>query len=301
MNRVAQVLADKCTAKLAWLVTRSRPLQIDALTFNGSLKSLLLNDRRIAIEIADPSGFEIYEVQFGETVADGPAVCEARLSDFFLGATRVRKQYASVLELKDSDSSSAWLLVSAYYCAYFACIELCKVINRISLTLEDDELELLKQKAGGPHHADFFKNGATNFVGVENAGKLVFRSVGSKPHAAAWENARLAVSSILGPKGWIDGNRYLALLSNPDCSPSRIRNTWNYKRADYFGSAGEKRAAEFRKLVGNFGGVSGWVDRRADRPDQLDPCVVAVMCETLSAAVIDAAKRGGDIVRQSAA
>lgn len=300
MNRCSQVLADKCTTSLAEFVRRSRPIRLDKLTFNGSLKYLFLNDPNISVQITSPTSFEVFEESFGTIVSNGPAISEARLSDFLLGTNRVRKQYETVLRMRDAGTSSAWLLVSTYYCAYFACIELCKIVNRISLSLEDDELATLRVKAVGPDHGKFFEGGQSNFVGSEYAGKLVFRSVGTKPHSAAWENARHALKLVLGDKGWNDANQHIDLLTNPEYSPSRIRNTWNYRRADYFGATGESRAREFRKLVGNPDGAVAWLKRTSGRTEPLDPCVIAVLCETLTSAVSDAGRRAGELIHQAA-
>ena len=223
MNRCSQVLADSCIAALATFVANSQPIRIDRLTFNTSLKYLLLNDPNISVEIASPTIFHVYEAEQGIVLPNGPAISEARLSDFLLGANRVRKQYEAVLQLRDSGAAAAWLLVSTYYCAYFACIELCKLVDRIAISFEADELNALKLRTGGPHQAKFFESGSTNFVGRSSGGKLVFTPVGTKPHSAAWDNAQYALRHILGEKGWPDANHHIALLMNPDCSPSRIR------------------------------------------------------------------------------
>lgn len=298
MNRCSQVLADKCTTTLANFIQLSRPIQIDRLTFNTSFKYLILNDPNISVQITNPTSFEVFESSHGLIVPNGPAISEARLSDFLVGSTRVRKQYETVLQLRNSGTSAAWLLVSTYYCAYFACIELCKIVNRTALSFEEDDLASLAVKAVGADHAQFFINGNANFVGVEHAGKIVFRSVGTKPHQAAWENACHALRLVLGSKGWPDANQYITLLT--DYSPSRIRNTWNYRRSDYFGSAGEQRAREFRKLVGNPEGSAAWLKRTGGLVEPQDPCIVAVLCEALTAAVSDAAIRAGELVRQGA-
>lgn len=106
---------------------------------------------------------------------------------------------------------------------------------------------------------------------------------------------------MLGNKGWPDANHYIGLLENPDYSPSRIRNTWNYRRSDYFGNAGETRAREFRKLVGNPEAAALWLKRTSGRMEPLDPCIIAVLCEALTGAVADAGRRAGELVTQAAA
>ncbi|WP_143474192.1 hypothetical protein [Limnohabitans sp. JirII-31] len=269
------------------------------MTFNGSLKYLMLCDPSISVVITGASSFEIYESSLGMIVPNGPAISQARLSDFLLGVTRVRKQYEDVLRLKACGASAAWLLVSTYYCAYFACVELGKIMNRIPMSLEDSDLYSLACKAVGTDHAAFFAAKHTNFVGSEHAGKLIFRSIGTKPHQAAWENALYVLRQVLGGKGWTDANYYIDLLENAELSPSRIRNTWNYRRPDYFGNSGERQASEFKKLVGNSPGATEWLKRTKGLVAPLDPCIVAVFCEALASAISDAGHRAGELVRQA--
>ncbi len=263
------------------------------------MKYLILNDPNISVEITSPNSFDVYDSQNGLIIADGPALSQARVADFFLGSTRVRKQYDAVLKLRNSGAPTAWLLTSAYYCAFFACIELCKLCNRISFGLEADDLGTLRNKATGHFHADFFADPPGNFIGVESAGKLQFRSSGAKPHAVAWESALLALRRIYAGKGWPDANCILTILSDPDYSPSRIRNKWNYKRSDYYGASGETEGRAFKKLIGNPVGAAAWLSQCKGRFNVHEPCIVAILCELLSAAVIDAAHRGTVLLRQA--
>jgi hypothetical protein len=300
MHRCSQVVADACTAALAKLITRSGALFLEQLTFNASLKRLMLSDPKISINIVSATTFEIVEMSGPLIISDSTAIASARLSDFFLGACRAQNQYQNVLKLKNAGGNSAWVLVSAYYAAYFASIELSKLFNKISMSLDSEDLTEMRIKAAGPNHAAFFETGNMNFVGHEFAGKIVFNSVGTRPHAAAWQNALHSLRPIWGALGWDDAESYLALLDDANCSPSAVRNVWNYKRADYFGSPGEKRSAEFRKLIGNPPGAHAWLKQRRGLVEALEPCVVAVFYEALTPAVIDASRRAAALLKQEA-
>ncbi len=296
MGRVSEVISDRCTRVLSDLASRSGQLTLETLTFNATLKYSICQDNRIAVDIIDDSSFEVYEVEYGDPVDNSTVLAEARLADFFLGAARVKRQYETVLQLRNSNNS-AWLLVSAYYSAFFACIELAKMFGRISFSIDEGDAYDLKVKSTGASHAAFFSKGHTNFVGVERAGRLRFNAIGTKPHHFAWDSASRVLKSIFINRNWSDASNFVAMLENQDCAPSKIRNTWNYKRADYFGVAGDQRAKEFRKLIGNVDGAQAWIEQRGSNPDSLDPCVVAVMAETLASAVIVASLRGKTIVR----
>ncbi|QKM51741.1 hypothetical protein B7760_05819 (plasmid) [Burkholderia glumae] len=202
--------------------------------------------------------------------------------------------------MKAGGANSAWLLVTAYYCAFFSCIEICKLLDRISFSLDDNDIATLSYKAIGPHRAQFFSGTQKNFVGTQYAGMLRFRSVGAKPHKAAWENVRIVFSQIFSSKGWVDANRYIQILSDDEYSPSRIRNIWNYARSDYYGETGESIAENFTKLIGNPRGAFGWLVSRQQKLDSLDPSIIAVLCESLAAAVLNASERAGNLVSERA-
>lgn len=299
VDRCSQLISDRCTSLLANLIQKSYPVTLDKLSFRTSLKYFIINDPSISVEITSPTSFEIYESHHGLIIADGPSLSQARISDFFLGSLRVSKQYDAVLKLKNAGAPAAWLLISAYYCAFFSCIEICKLLNRVSFSMEDDDIKTLRIKATGKSHAQFFTAPPHNFIGIEYAGKIQFRSSGTKPHATAWDSARLALQDIYSSKGWPDADKLLKILNDSEYSPSKIRNTWNYKRSDFFGTIGETNCVELRKLIGNPEGAAAWLARNRGRIDAQDPCIIAVLCELLSAAVIDAAHRGGELLRQT--
>ncbi|WP_156924323.1 hypothetical protein [Derxia gummosa] len=296
MNRFSQFIADTCVSTLANLASKTEAMNLKTLNANSSLKYNLIMDPYITVEITDRTSFSVFEQKQGIVIPNGPALSEARIADFLLGAQRVKKQYEAVSSMRSGRFPSAWVIVSAYYCAYFACIELCKLNDRISISFEEDELASLKQKALGPGHADFFQDPQQNFVGSSYAGKLRFKAIGTKPHAIAWENAHITIRKIFEKKEWLDATYYTKLLSDPEQSPSRIRNIWNYRRSDYFGATGEDHAREFRSIIGNHDGAYAWTRRKAGSTYPMDPCVIAAFCEALSLAILDAYDRAISIL-----
>ncbi len=299
MNRCSQVVADALTKRMAELSQFASLNQLDKLSFNSSLKYLMVNDPKLTVEITSKNSFEIYESEFGLVVDNGPALSQARLADFFLGANRVKNQYSTIAKLRASNAPVAWIIVSAYYCAFFAAIEMCKLLSRISLSIDGGDIEGLKIKAIGADHSAFFDNSPGSFVGIENAGKLQFSSSGTKPHEAAWINVRIVINKLLGEFSWMDAKSLMLLFEDTFNNPSKIRNHWNYKRSDYYGPAGERAGHQFIQIIGNQSGAMAWLERSRGRCNALEPCVIAVFCELFSSAVIDAAERGRYILRDS--
>ena len=289
MDKCSQTISDSCTKVLAAYATNSKSVEMDKLNYSSSLKYLILEDKFVSIDIMDPVGFKVFQQQEGTAIPDSSVIADARISDFLLGAERVKKQYDDIIRMKTANVGNAWLLVSTYYCAYFSCLEISKLFDRISMSFDRNDFESLANIATGQYYNDFINMKNYNFVGKCNSEAIFFYSVGAKPHAAAWVNILHCLKEIFKGKNWPESDRYIGVISDKDFSPSAIRNDWNYKRADYFGVEGEKIGGEFKKLVGNSKGASEWLRRRYMSLNVFEPCVVAVLCELLAPAVINAA------------
>jgi hypothetical protein len=302
LDKCSQTISDKCTQILANYVRDSNIVISDKLSFSSTFKFSIINEPSISVEASEGNEFSVYVGSDGVIDVNNSVIAEARVSDFLLGAARVRSQYEDLAKMKSSGTSSAWLLVSTYYCAYFSCVEIAKLFDRISMSLAKDDFKDLRAKAFGDFHAELFNNDNLksenlNFVGGYYAGKIVFRTVGTRPHSAAWSNVLYAMRQIFSKKNWPEADRLINLLNDPEVSPSRIRNDWNYKRTDYFGISGESIGAEFKKLIANNGAAISWLTRRYPHIACDDPCIIAYLCESFAPAVIDAARRIREVIR----
>lgn len=291
MERVSQVLSDICTSKICSFKNRSATKSFAQLSFKHTLKYSILFDRAINIDIESPNSFSIYEGDPAVPTADGPAIAEARLTDFLLGGARVKTHYNDLIKLRDNRASVVWLLVTAYYCSFFSAIEILKTHDRIPLSLDTEDLATLKYRASGPSHAVFFQNPPANFSGRIKAGKIVFDSSGEKPHSAVWAAMHSVLRTTFSKYAWPEVGKYIELVGSPSRNPSQIRNKWNYKRADYFGAEGERLGQEFRKLLCNNDAANRWIVRSYLDSEQSEACSIAALCELSAPAVIQALER----------
>lgn len=292
MERASQVLSDLCT-KTFKKVNQDfgNDTTTKSLTYKNSFKYSLLHQAQIKVEIRSPTSFSIFEGEPDLPEANGQVISEARLTDFLLGASRVKTHYEDLMKAKDAHISSAWLLVTAYYCCFFSCIELLKITDRIQIGFDSEDLNLLESRATGQHKAAFFQGNTLNFVGQFHANKIVFESTGAKPHAAAWTHLNSALATIFKGKAWEEIEMLRRILSDPALNPSRVRNNWNYKRPDYFGAAGEKFGIQFKKLLGNPKGSKDWLVRNGATAGQDDSSRIAALCEILAPSIINAYDR----------
>lgn len=292
MERASQVLSDLCTKTLTTTkINLGSELSSKSLSFKSSFKHSILHQGEIKIEIGSPTSFSIFEGESDLPDAHGKIISEARLTDFFLGASRIKTHYQDLLKAKEAQVSSAWLLVTAYYCCFFSCIELLKISDHIQLGFDTADVQLLQTRSTGVHKASFFLKPPLNFVGQMRANKIVFESNGDKPHVAAWTHLNSTLNKIFKGKSWCEIEMLKRILTEPQLNPSRIRNNWNYKRPDYYGAKGEMFGVQFKKILGNPKGATDWLVRNGVTADSDDSSRIAAICEILAPAVINAYDR----------
>jgi hypothetical protein len=294
-TRVAGYLSDKCVSKLVTWKEQGNRNDFRNLNSSYSLKYSVIHNSLVHLEITSSTSFEIYETDtFGEKII-GSIISESLVFDFLSGSRRVKSQYENLIKSKNSGVNAAWLLVTAYYCAFFSAIEISRLFGKISLHLEYDELQEIRRRTAATAESErFFENSPRNFTGNIEGNRIVFQSSGDRPHQAAWSNLNKVLISVFKDKGWIDAESLCAIVSGRRTpNPSTIRNEWNYRHSDRFGERGQRIGYTFLKLLGNKSSASSWLSN-ADGLRQDDEAVaasIAALCEAASSAVIDTRAR----------
>jgi hypothetical protein len=291
--RAASFLSDQCVSRFANLVEASGRRDFDKVRGNSKLKEAICSDPLIRAEVLSGTSFCVYELdEFGEKTC-GPIINSALIEDFIIGCRRVSEQYKSLLSAKQSRVSIAWMLVTAYYCAFFSSIEISRLYGRFSAYYDPSDLCGIMGKCTLNQHAtEFFERPPSNYIGKTNGNRIVFTSAGQKPHAFAWSNFGTVLREAYSGRSWIDAQNLIAIVTAQN-NPSVVRNDWNYKFADRFGPAGERLGRSFPKLIGNKDGVSAWLKNTdwLKRGDQGVAESIAALCETSSTAIIEASTR----------
>jgi hypothetical protein len=291
MQRTSQAISDALVR--TYIDSRnniSQSYQDRKSSYKQSFKYALLNDNQINLFASSASEFQVFEGEFDIPTASEAAISEARYTDFMLGALRVKTQYDDLIKAKASGVSSAWLLVTAYYCCFFACIEILKMHNKFLLSFDDEDISKLHDRLTGTFKSDFINNNKNmNFIGSLYAGRIKFSSSGTKPHKIAWIQLQKILQDFFeNRQNWDETTTINTILSTPSLNPSRIRNTWNYKRPDYFGATGENINSQFKKLIGDDSSSNKWLIANSHLAIPDDGCRIASLCEILAHSVIDA-------------
>lgn len=285
-------LEDKCVAEIANLAKISQRTDYIHITYNDGLKYSILHDPLVEVTIESPTSFSISERIDGNLTIRGPSICEGRLVDFILGANRVMSQYRNLLKSKKAGVNTGWLIVTAYYSAFFAAIEMTRLHGFFPMSLTGSDFNLISRKRGDStvRSSDdttsciqkFFSDPPQNFIGEISKNKIIFRSSGTKPHLAAWDQVKKhVIKGIVEKNGWIEAVNLMLFLSGERSlkSPSDLRNEWNYKRADLF--IRENYGKEFIKLIGNADGGQKWLSQFKHATEENQISIMAALVETL--------------------
>lgn len=287
-------LEDNCVAAIASLAEISQRTDYSRITYNDGLKYSILFDPLVEVTAETSTSFSISERIDGNLIIDGPSICEGRLVDFVLGAKRVKAQYENLLASKNSNVNTGWLIVTSYYSAFFAAIEMARLHGLLPMSLAADDVAQLLSKITGPETLiqQFSNSPPQNFIGEICGNKIIFRSSGAKPHVAAWDQVRKHVlKGVVDKTGWIEAAILMYFLSGERNwkHPSDLRNEWNYKRADLFTK--NSRGIQFRKLIGNADGGQKWLAqiKHADEESQIS--ILAALTETLCTPITKSLER----------
>lgn len=202
----------------------------------------------------------------------------AVFNDLYFGTIRINEQCKNVDQLIKAPSQAAWVLVTAYYAAYFMASDIAKASGRFIVNFGEEELRELLSQTSSPSVVVPIESHNTFFIVAEHGDMtgdilLRMRKVAAKPHQVVWSNFNDIVNKVK-----IDDRRlkHLSLLksilsSSADINagweqPSRVRNTWNYSQVNYFGSQGNELAKTFTSIIKSESSTFRWADSNILKP-----------------------------------
>lgn len=262
------------------------------ISYSEGLKETIISDPIISLTVNDEGIFEASEEYQGIHTTNAPAICEARLIDYILGSRRVKAQYRNLLSSKESDVNSAWLIVTAYYTAFFSAIELCRLYGVFPMYLDKSDLASISGRAkGSAEQKQILRQREGNFLGRLSGSKITFQPNGSQPHQSAWNELSSILNRVSKESDAPEIVSIFRILKSERqwINPSTLRNNWNYKRPDHFVNG--SLAVNFRKLLGNTKGTQSWlIDVKHASPEN-QIVALAAITETFSKPVISALDR----------
>lgn len=209
------------------------------------------------------------------TVAAGEYT-QAIFNDLYFGYLRINEQRKNLEFLLNSNAQPAWVLVTAYYAAYFMVNDISKANGRFVTNLSEvDFIGLLSTQTKSFQNTVTVEANNPFFATVEHgqmSGEitLTLKKSSPKPHQIAWSNFSQVTNKI---KVKDERLTYLTLLRSiisPEDSfwetPSTIRNTWNYSQTNYFGDKGDEIGKTFLSIIKSQKSTFNWARNNNLKP-----------------------------------
>lgn len=239
--------------------------------YGHTVKSILSDtSAHREVSFLSPSLFQI-------TIAAGEYT-QAIFNDLYFGHMRISEQCKNLEHLLNSNARPAWVLVTAYYAAYFMANDISKANGRFVTNLsEADLIGILSTQTKSFQDTVTVEVNNPFFVTVEHgqmSGEitLTLRKSSPKPHQITWSNFSQIANKIK-----INDERltYLTLLksiiSSEDSeweTPSTVRNTWNYSQSNYFGEKGDEIGKTFSSIIKSPKSTFSWARNNNLKPSR---------------------------------
>jgi hypothetical protein len=198
-------------------------------------------------------------MQYGEALAE----------DWRMGWTRIARQDSAVEALlQDERSPSAWVLVSAYYSAYFSALAILRCLGCYPSYISDVDAAALLRAAGVTNGAVALDAGLyrVRCDVAKQSGEVVFTFQGSASgsHELVWILLREQLEELLKKQlkksakksaSAPSNNLLLTLISIVNGGeanwrlPSEVRNEWNYRNVRMYAEPENSDAKAVRALA----------------------------------------------------
>lgn len=245
-------------------ISFSRPEESFLFSPRNTLKNTLNNGNGVDFYVLDHNRFKV-SIQ-------PQRYYEALATDFYYSIQKVRQQRLSIVTQIESDTAGAWILVSAYYQAFYAAIELSRLIGRYNTSFDESHIEFINLnnstsnnlEKGGPYKGEVSLNHDGDI-------EIYFSSDGSKPHLHTWKNIKDIIVSQnfqanITNKNVKRINRLKEIVDHDIRkfpTPSELRNEWNYAKAQAYAPEIQKEFKLMKKLLldEDFSHVKSWADK----------------------------------------
>lgn len=209
------------------------PQEVELPSIRGTFKETLLHGENIDVKVFSEREFEVKISQnnFFQILA----------TDFHFSMQKVSEQ-SDFLSAPSKKTPIAWLLVSAYYSAFYAAVELSKLFGKYNLYLKGEHCRAILSQTSSSLNLE-----SGNYIGVINYDVSDYITIRfsarqkSQPHDLAWRNMSEIINfhrreNIRDTK--IDAVNFVKAVLNASNNilqtPNNVRNDWNYSYANAY-------------------------------------------------------------------
>lgn len=266
---LSQKISEKILKNLSSLQISPKK-QENGYSHNKSIKSYLVDNN-------DSNDFILNDINSFKVDLNSDDYSEILFHDYYFSNNRILEQKKNIDNLLGSGSQVAWILISVYYCNFFAANEISKLYGQYVINFSKEDMFSILASSNYANPIDLIDNIETNNSyqikvsqsEYEGFVSLNFIKSSPKPHEAVWRNLAniiegLKVSDSLKQQKTVLGN----ILNKKRGweSPNKIRNDWNYKHSEFFDEKGTEISKKFIQLINNENSAYNWAEKRDLNP-----------------------------------
>jgi hypothetical protein len=245
-----------------------RPGTYYSHSVRGCVKSVILNGSGVDIVVLDKSTFRV-SIQ-----AD--RYYESLVSDYYYSLLKVTRQRESLELMLKNDGPGAWMLVTAYYQAFYAAIQISRLSGLYNMSIESkqmDRLNNLNESNKRLTQKGAYLGCGTYLDDASNSIVIKFSKNGVKPHQLAWSNISGSLKNSEVAR-FAEGQRLLRIAFFKEIinekphstwpTPSTLRNDWNYSLVDSYDRSSDIKAKKLKYILQEkkFDRAKSWCDQK---------------------------------------
>ncbi|MCK6734350.1 hypothetical protein L8T14_13995 [Enterobacter bugandensis] len=204
---------------------------------------------------------------------------DALFSDFHFGRVRIEEQVKNLQVQISNSCQTSWVLVTAYYAAFFMATEITKLCGRYIINFSNDDMKEIIRRSSNPSASSVVLNDSNyGYQAVlknsqyDKRVKVYFEKKSPRVHVEVWKN----IAEIVRRLDVEDEDVQLKELFLNICDeddvrwhkPSRIRNDWNYRYSNYYGEKGQDLGEIFYRNIRSYGSSLSWAGNRTLQPHE---------------------------------
>lgn len=239
--------------------------------YKNSIKNLLLDPANL-LKFNFNSGIDSFSVELSSNIYK-----EALFSDYFWGRKRISEQNKNLNIQISNNSQIAWVLVTCYYSSFFMATEIAKLCGNFIINFSNEDMKILMGQSSAPITAELKDVNYGYQVKIKNSEfdqkiKLHFQKKSPRPHMETWKNLTEIVKGLVTEDNKIHFKMLFLSICDADEQrwdlPSKIRNDWNYRYANYYGEKGDSLGDIFYKNIKNYDSSISWASKRTIQPHE---------------------------------
>jgi hypothetical protein len=217
----------------------------------GSLKNAILTGNGTEITITGPGEMSVVMgvLQYYEAIS----------TDFYFSCEKIEGQNAAIKQLISGNSPGAWILVSVYYQAFYAAIQIARLTGKYNISFDNEHISAINENSLSEQRLDQTGTYLSRNVGLNSQGyiSMILVKEGEKPHKMAWQNLDSLISKNSIEKYHSRPNVYRLnkLFKEIICStmdqwplPSSVRNDLNYSLINSYDLSFSKKTRELQSF-----------------------------------------------------